>query len=72
MRYLYRIYQLFFALPVIILYTIFTALIVVIGCTIGSGHFWGYYPGKWWAWLIVRVLLLPATVEGRENLVKGQ
>ena len=72
MRYLYRIYQLFFAFPVIILYTIFTALIVVIGCTIGSGHFWGYYPGKWWAWLIVRVLLLPVTVEGRENLVKGQ
>ena len=72
MKYLYRIYQLFIAFPIILVYTIFTALIVTIGCTIGNGHFWGYYPGKWWAWLVVRVLLLPVKVEGRENLEKNQ
>jgi 1-acyl-sn-glycerol-3-phosphate acyltransferase len=72
MKIIYRIYQICIALPIIVLYTIFTALIVVIGCAIGSGHFWGYYPGKWWSWLIVRVLLLPVKVEGRKNLVKGQ
>jgi 1-acyl-sn-glycerol-3-phosphate acyltransferase len=72
MKYLYRIYQLCIALPIIFVYTIFTALIVVIGCTLGNGHFWGYYPGKWWAWLIIRVLLLPVKVEGRENIKPGQ
>lgn len=72
MKYLYRIYQLLIALPLIAIYTIITSLMVTIGCTLGNGHFWGYYPGKWWAQFIVRILLLPVKVEGRENLVKGQ
>ena len=72
MKYLYRLYQLLLAFPLIVIITILTALTVVIGCTIGSGHFWGYYPGKWWAWFVVRILLLPVKVEGRENLVRGQ
>lgn len=72
MKYLYRIYQLLIALPLIAVYTLITSLIVTIGCTLGNGHFWGYYPGKWWAQFIIRILLLPVKVEGRENLVKGQ
>lgn len=72
MKYLYRIYQLLIALPLIAIYTLITSLMVTIGCTLGNGHFWGYYPGKWWAQFIVRILLLPVKVEGRENLVKGQ
>ncbi|WP_278695398.1 lysophospholipid acyltransferase family protein [Leyella stercorea] len=72
MKYLYRTYQLLIALPLIALYTLITSLMVTIGCTLGNGHFWGYYPGKWWAQFIIRILLLPVKVEGRENLVKGQ
>ena len=72
MKYLYRLYQLLLAFPLIVIITILAALTVVIGCTIGSGHFGGYYPGKWWAWFVVRILLLPVKVEGRENLVRGQ
>lgn len=72
MKYLYRIYQLLIALPLIAIYTLITSLMVTIGCTLGNGHFWGYYPGKWWAQFIIRILLLPVKVEGRENLVKGQ
>ena len=72
MKYLYRIYQLCIALPLGIIATIITALTVVIGCTLGNGHFWGYYPGKWWGWLILKVLLIPVKVEGREHLDKGQ
>ncbi|MBO4315857.1 MAG: 1-acyl-sn-glycerol-3-phosphate acyltransferase [Prevotella sp.] len=68
MKYLYRTYQLFVALPLGILATIITAVTVMVGCWIGNGHFWGYYPGKWWAWFIIRILLLPVKVEGRENL----
>lgn len=72
MKYLYRTYQLLIALPLIAVYTLITCLMVIIGCTLGNGHFWGYYPGKWWAQFIIRILLLPVKVEGRENLVKGQ
>ena len=72
MKYIYRIYQLFIALPLIAIYTVVTCFIVIVGCAIGNGHFWGYFPGKWWAQFIVRVLMLPVKVEGRENLEKGQ
>ena len=68
MKYLYRTYQLLIALPLGIIATAITAITVVIGCWVGNGHFWGYYPGKWWSWFIVRILLLPVKVEGRENL----
>ena len=72
MKYLYRLYQLCICAPIIILDSIFTSLITVIGCVLGNGHFWGYYPGKWWSILIVRILLLPVKVEGRENLDRKQ
>ena len=69
---LYRLYQLCVALPLTILATIITALVTTIGCLIGNGHFWGYYPGKCWSWLVVRLFLIPVTVEGRENMEDGQ
>ena len=72
MKYLYRVYQLLVGVPVIIIVTIITALEVGIGCAIGNGHFWGYYPGRWWARIILRTLLIPVTVEGREHLEPGQ
>ncbi|WP_278888563.1 lysophospholipid acyltransferase family protein [Leyella stercorea] len=72
MKYIYRTYQLLIALPLIAIYTLITCLMVTVGCALGNGHFWGYYPGKWWAQFIIRILLLPVKVEGRENLVKGQ
>uniref|UniRef100_A0AB33ILF1 Lysophospholipid acyltransferase family protein n=1 Tax=Prevotella sp. GTC17253 TaxID=3236793 RepID=A0AB33ILF1_9BACT len=69
---LYRIYQLCIALPVILIATLLTALVTIVGCFVGDGHFWGYYPGRYWAWLITKILLLPVRVEGREHLEKGQ
>ena len=72
MKYLYRLYQLLIGVPVIILVTIVTAIEVGVGTTIGNGHFWGYYPGRWWAWITLRTLLIPVTVEGREHLEKNQ
>lgn len=71
MKYIYRIYQLFIALPLILFASLLTSIVTIIGCFLGNGHFWGYYPGKLWAQLIVRVLLLPVRVEGRENLIPG-
>ena len=65
MNILYKIYQIFIAFPVMIIMTIITALEVGIGTTIGDGHFWGYYPGRWWAKVIMKAFLLPMKVEGQ-------
>ena len=70
--FLYRIYQLIIGLPVLVVITIITAFEVGIGTTIGNGHFWSYYPGHWWAKIILKTFLIPVKVEGRENLEKGQ
>ena len=72
MKYLYYIYQLIVGLPVVILGTIITALTVATGCAIGNGHFWGYFPGHVWGKVIIRSLLVPVKVEGRQHLEKDQ
>ena len=72
MKYLYRLYQLFIAVPLFIVWTIIISLTVVIGCTLGGGHWFGYYPGKAWGWLSLKLFLLPVRVEGRENLKEGE
>ena len=65
MKYLYRLYQLVVCVPVVIIWSIIISLMIIIGCAFGGGKFWGYYPGKWWGWLIVRIFLLPVKVEGK-------
>jgi 1-acyl-sn-glycerol-3-phosphate acyltransferase len=72
MTFIYRVYQLFIAVPITILMTIWTALVVAVGCTFGDGHYWGYYPGRWWAKVITKAFLLPVKVEGSENVPENQ
>lgn len=72
MKYLYNTYQLLIAVPLIALLTIITSLVTALGCTIGNGHFWGYYPGRLWAKAVLFLLLIPVKVEGRENISKNQ
>ena len=72
MTIIYRIYQLLFALPVGLLATLLTAIVTIVGCAVGGQRFWGYYPGRCWSWLLVRLFLLPVTVEGRERITPGQ
>ena len=72
MKYLYYIYQLIVFVPLGILATIITALVVAIGCSIGNGHFWGYYPGHLWGRVMLWLLLLPVKVEGSKHLEKDQ
>ena len=45
MKILYNIYQICFALPVLLVLTVLTALVTIIGSLLGGAHFWGYYPG---------------------------
>lgn len=46
MKFFYIIYQICVWLPIFLVTTILTALVTMIGCRFGNGHFWGYYPEK--------------------------
>lgn len=72
MKIIYRIFQIIIAAPISLVATIVCALLTIVGCTIGNGHFWGYYPGKIWARILLASFLLPVRVEGRENLERGR
>lgn len=72
MSFLYRLYQLFIALPLVLLVTALTAITIIIGCTFGRASVWGYYPPMVWGRLMCRILLLPVEVEGQELLDKRQ
>lgn len=69
---LYGIYTLLIFLPIFIVFCVIVSLSIIIGCALGNGHFWGYYPGRYWGWLTIRLLFLPVKVEGRENLLPNQ
>ena len=64
MKFIYRAYQLFIALPIFLVITIITSLLTVVGCAISNGHVW--------SWITVRLMLLPVKVEGRENIKPGE
>ena len=68
MRFLYIIYQICIGLPIFLVLTILTALTTMLGCWLGNGHFWGYYPGKIWSQLTCFLFLLPVKVEGHKNI----
>ena len=68
MKILYYIYQICIALPILLVLTILTAIVTIVGSLLGGAHFWGYYPGKIWSQLICLFLLIPVKIEGREKL----
>lgn len=68
LQFLYVIYQICIGIPLFLVLTILTALTTTLGCTLGNGHFWGYYPGKIWSRLTCWVFLIPVKVERRGKL----
>ena len=70
MKILYYIYQICIALPILLVLTILTAIVTIVGSLLGGAHFWGYYPGKIWSIIICRVLFIPVVVRGHENVDK--
>ena len=46
MKILYYIYQICIALPILLVLTILTAVVTIVGSLLGGAHIWGYYPGK--------------------------
>ncbi|MBR1682161.1 MAG: 1-acyl-sn-glycerol-3-phosphate acyltransferase [Bacteroidaceae bacterium] len=71
MKLLYRLYQLLIS-PVLLVLTILTALATIIGCSLLDASWWSYYPGRLWSRAMVRLLLLPVHIEGREHMDAGQ
>ena len=72
MSFLYRLYQLLIALPLILCATTLTALATILGCSLGGARTWGYYPAMLWSRFMCWIMLLPVEVEGRELLDKRQ
>ena len=72
MKLLYIIYQICIGLPLFLVLTILTALTTMLGCWLGSGHFWGYYPGKIWSRLMCYILLLPIKVKNNDKVTDNQ
>ena len=69
--FLYYIYQICIGLPIFLVLTILTCVIIVVGCWLGDGNFWGYWPGKIWSRLTCVLFLLPVRVTGREHIRPG-
>ena len=58
----------FLIAAILLLATTLTAIVTILGCSLGKAHFWGYYPAMIWSRLMCWLMLLPVRVEGRENL----
>mgnify|MGYP007028318606 CR=1 FL=1 len=70
MRFLYIIYQICIGGPIFLVATILTALTTMLGCWLGNGHFWGYYPGKLWSQLTCFLFSLPVNVKGMNTWIR--
>lgn len=46
------IYQWFVFTPILIITTIITAILVMVGCAVGSKKTWGYIPPKYWSKIV--------------------
>ncbi|MCL1938874.1 MAG: 1-acyl-sn-glycerol-3-phosphate acyltransferase [Candidatus Azobacteroides sp.] len=66
------LYQIFIWLPLFLLATVVTALVVTIGCFLGNERFFSYYPGMWWSRIVCIITGCPVKVTGRENLDRKQ
>ena len=71
MKVLFFFYQWLIALPILLVLTILTALTTIIGCFLGNGNIWGYFPGRIWSRLFCIFSMVRVEVRGRENINKN-
>lgn len=65
---LYRIYQIIIFVPVMLVATIVTALVTIIGSMAGGGRWWGYWPEVIWSRMWCVLAGVRVRVKGRENI----
>ena len=68
MRLLFILYQWFIAYPLIIVITLITCILTIIGSAIGNRDFWGYYPPMLWSRFICAILFIRTEIKGKENI----
>lgn len=68
MKILYRIYQCIVMAPLLVISTIITSFAVGIGCMLGGGRWWGFYPASYWGKFICWITMVKVTVTGKENI----
>lgn len=71
MKLIYRFYQLIVALPIGLFVTFVITIATMVFCMLGCNALASRLD-RFWGWFLVRLFFLPVTVEGRENLVRGQ
>lgn len=63
------IYQWLIFMPILVVSSILTAIVVILGSLVFNNHkFWGYVPPKYWSKLICRVALCKIIVRSNTNL----
>lgn len=65
-------YQILIWLPIFLILTTLTALIVTVGCILGGERFFSYHPGVWWSRSVCFISLCPVKISGLEKLNRKQ
>lgn len=66
------LYQWLVFIPILVVTTIVTAVLVMLGCTIGDNKFWGYVPPKYWSKIVCRAALCRIQVKANNKLDANQ
>lgn len=67
-RFFFSIYQWVITGPILLVLTILTALVTMIGSTLGNRDFWGYWPAHYWSRAVFMLWFVRLKVRGRENI----
>lgn len=67
---LYRIYQIFVMIPLLLVATILAATVTIVCSMLGAQRSMGYWPGHIWARLFCFLSFVKVRVSGRENINK--
>lgn len=68
MKILYKLYSFLIALPIFLVVTIVTAIVIMFAALLGDKDHTDYFMSKWWSRITCRIFLLGIKVEGREQL----
>lgn len=72
LSFFYKVYQFFVVLPLGLLLTGVTSILMILFSMFGFATFAARTFGSFWAWAMVRMLLLPVHVEGLERVDRRQ
>lgn len=66
------LYQWLIFIPIVVVTTIITAVLVMLGCLVGNNKFWGYVPPKYWSKIVCRAALCRIKVVPNKKLDPNQ